>query len=132
MADPQHQNLGGGEPPINAETGTGVEVIQLANGDIIWFVLSQFLAVAIFIYFRCLLRNVVNGLRDDDEESLYTGRTSFGSEYSQDNSSSMQVFVKEHGRSSSKGSQASFMSRKKLNGGKSRPETKVRIQFQAP
>jgi hypothetical protein len=78
-------------------------------------------------------RNVVNGLRDEDDESLYTGRNSIGSEYStQENGGNMQVFVKGHGRTSSKGSQTSFMSRKKMSGAKSRPETKVRIQLQAP
>ncbi|KAF5324499.1 hypothetical protein D9611_004284 [Ephemerocybe angulata] len=106
MVDPNHPDFGRGEPLINPEPGTGVEVIQLANGDIIW--------------------NVVNGLRDDDDESLYTGRNSIGSEYStQESGGNMQVFVKEHTRASSKGSNSSFVSRKKMNGGKSRPETKV-------
>ncbi|KAF6764784.1 hypothetical protein DFP72DRAFT_1120488 [Ephemerocybe angulata] len=106
MVDPNHPDFGRGEPLTNPEPGTGVEVIQLANGDIIW--------------------NVVNGLRDDDDESLYTGRNSIGSEYStQESGGNMQVFVKEHTRASSKGSNSSFVSRKKMNGGKSRPETKV-------
>ncbi|RXW20996.1 hypothetical protein EST38_g4867 [Candolleomyces aberdarensis] len=97
----------GREPHTNSEMATGVEVIQLANGDIIW--------------------NVVNGLRDDDDESLYTGRNSVGSEYStrESGENNMQVFVKEHVRGSSKGSNASFVSRKKPSGGKARPETKV-------
>jgi len=69
----------------------------------------------------------VNGLRDDDAESAYASRTSLTSEYSlRDNPEGLQVFVKEHGRSTSKGSSSSFLSRKKPSQSKSRPETKVR------
>jgi serine/arginine repetitive matrix protein 2 len=64
----------------------------------------------------------VNGLRDDDEESFYGNRASFVSEYSNDG---MQVFFKEHGRTGSKDSQTSFLSRKKATQGPKRPETKV-------
>jgi serine/arginine repetitive matrix protein 2 len=68
----------------------------------------------------------VNGLRDDDLESVYASRTSLTSEYSmRDNTEGLQVFVKEHGRSTSKGSGSSFLSRKKPSQSKNRPETKV-------
>lgn len=71
----------------------------------------------------------MNGLRDEDDESLYTGRNSVGSEYStRESGENMQVFVKEHVRGSSKGSNTSFVSRKKPSGGKARPETKVRYE----
>ncbi|RDB24281.1 hypothetical protein Hypma_008730 [Hypsizygus marmoreus] len=86
------------------ESGAAVELVQLANGETIW--------------------SIVNGLRDDDEESTYTGRASFTSEYSAGDGG-LQVFVKEHGRSGSKGSTSSFISRKRTGPGKQRPETKV-------
>ncbi|KAG5652341.1 hypothetical protein H0H81_005362 [Sphagnurus paluster] len=90
------------------ESGAAVELIHLANGETIW--------------------NIVNGLRedDDDDASIYTKRTSYASEYSPrgTNDGGLQIFVKEHGRSSSKGSGSSFISRKKPQG-KLRPETKV-------
>jgi hypothetical protein len=35
MVDANNSEFGR-EPHINSETATGVEVIQLANGDIIW------------------------------------------------------------------------------------------------
>ncbi|KAL1748097.1 hypothetical protein HDZ31DRAFT_30346 [Schizophyllum fasciatum] len=54
--------------------GPGVEVIELANGEVIW--------------------SIVDGLRDDDRESLYTGRASFASEYSV-GGDSMQVTFKD-------------------------------------
>lgn len=70
----------------------------------------------------------MNGLREeDDDESVYTRRTSFASEYGArgTNGEGLQVFVKEHGRSGSRGStSSSFLSRKRGQG-KSRPETKV-------
>jgi len=95
--DPEGQNDA-------TESGAGVEVIQLANGETIW--------------------SIVNGLRDDEEESVYNGRQSFTSEYSGEGG--VQVFFKEqghgHGRSGSKGSMSSFASRKKSG---KRPETKV-------
>ncbi|THU90683.1 hypothetical protein K435DRAFT_726332 [Dendrothele bispora CBS 962.96] len=83
--------------------GPALEFIELANGETIW--------------------SIVNGLRDDDVESIYTGRTSFASDY--DNDEGVQVFVKDHTRSGSKGSNSSFISRKKIIQGKSRPETQV-------
>lgn len=90
-----------------AESGPALEVIQLANGETIW--------------------SIVNGLRDAEDESIYTGRTSFASEYStrepgNDNSS---IFVKEHGRQGSRGSASSLVSKRKPQPGKARPETKV-------
>lgn len=77
---------------------------------------------------RSSLRSIVNGLRDDDAESFYDNRQSFASEYSGDG---VKVFFKEHGRKSSKSSNASFVSRKKqqqplATSASQRPETKVR------
>jgi aspartyl aminopeptidase len=86
--------------------GAALELIEMANGETIW--------------------SIVNGLRDDDLESVYASRTSLTSEYSmRDNTEGLQVFVKEHGRSTSKGSGSSFLSRKKPSQSKNRPETKV-------
>ncbi|KAH7910643.1 hypothetical protein BJ138DRAFT_1173017 [Hygrophoropsis aurantiaca] len=86
--------------------GAALEVIEMANGETIW--------------------SIVNGLRDDDIDSVYINRASFASEYStRENGEGLQVFVKDHGRSSSKGSNSSFLSRKKSSQGKNRPETKV-------
>ncbi|KAF9466343.1 hypothetical protein BDZ94DRAFT_1233950 [Collybia nuda] len=90
-----------------SETGPALELVEFANGETIW--------------------SIVNGLRDDDGESIYTGRASFASEYStrETTEGGLQIFVKEHVRSSSKSSNASFLSRKKTLTGKQRPETKV-------
>ncbi|KAF5365720.1 hypothetical protein D9758_003275 [Tetrapyrgos nigripes] len=85
-------------------SGPALEVIELANGETIW--------------------SIVNGLRDDDVESLYASRASFASEF--DGDESMQVFVKDHTRTGSKGSNNSFLSRKK----KLRPETQYRPETQ--
>ncbi|KIK59838.1 hypothetical protein GYMLUDRAFT_44306 [Collybiopsis luxurians FD-317 M1] len=85
------------------EPGPALELIELANGETIW--------------------SIVNGLRDDDTDSLYAGRSSFQSDY--DNDESVQVLVKDHTRSGSKGSNSSFLSRRKLAQPKNRPETKV-------
>lgn len=86
--------------------GAALELIEMANGETIW--------------------SIVNGLRDDDLESVYASRTSLASEYSlRDNTEALQVFVKEHGKSTSKGSGSSFLSRKKPSQSKNRPETKV-------
>ncbi|KAJ7694217.1 hypothetical protein B0H17DRAFT_1168683 [Mycena rosella] len=96
------------EPPQNApvsESGPAVEVIELANGETIW--------------------SIVNGLRDEDDDGDgYANRASFASEYSvrEGAGDGVQVFFKEHGR---KGSSSSFLPRKKVVTGKSRPETKV-------
>lgn len=71
------------------------------------------------------VRSIVNGLRDDDGESVYDGRASFTSEYSAEG---VKVFFKEHGRKASKSSNTSLLSRKKQQPSASqRPETKVRI-----
>ena len=69
----------------------------------------------------------MNGLRDADDESIYSGRTSFASEYSsrEPGNDGLQSFLKEHTRSGSKGSVSSFASKKKTQQGKVRPETKV-------
>jgi len=91
-----------------SESGPALEVIEMANGETIW--------------------SIVNGLRDDDAESFYGNRASFASEYSlkESNSEGVQVYFKDHGRSSSKGSASSFISRKKQPAQSvNRPETKV-------
>ncbi|KAJ7083828.1 hypothetical protein C8R43DRAFT_1052001 [Mycena crocata] len=95
------------EPTQNgpiSESGPAVEVIELANGETIW--------------------SIVNGLRDEDDDTDgYANRASFASEYSvREGGDGVQVFFKEHGR---KGSSSSFLPRKKIVPGKSRPETKV-------
>ncbi|KAJ7273564.1 hypothetical protein B0H12DRAFT_1090007 [Mycena haematopus] len=87
------------------ESGQAVEVIELANGETIW--------------------SIVNGLRDEDDDlDRYANRASFASEYSvrEGAGDGVQVFFKEHGR---KGSGSSFLPRKKVLTGMSRPETKV-------
>ncbi|PPQ81221.1 hypothetical protein CVT25_015744 [Psilocybe cyanescens] len=91
---------------LAATDGPALEIIQLANGETIW--------------------NIVNGLRDGDDESIYSGRTSFASEYSsrEPGNDGLQAFMKEHARSGSKGSVSSFVSKKKPQG-KNRPETNV-------
>ncbi|KDR81794.1 hypothetical protein GALMADRAFT_239997 [Galerina marginata CBS 339.88] len=96
-----------GEPFAASEPGPALEVIELANGETIW--------------------NIVNGLRDGDDESIYSGRTSFASEYSsrEHGNDGLQPFMKEHARSGSRGSVSSFVSKKKPLQGKIRPETKV-------
>ena len=68
----------------------------------------------------------MNGLRDDDAESLWGNRASFASDLSLRepngvNSVGVQVLVKEHGKMNNN---PSFLSRKKSQG-RSRPETKV-------
>ena len=71
------------------------------------------------------IRSIVNGLRDDDTESFYDNRQSFASEYSGEG---VKVSFKEHGRKSSKSSNASFLSRRKQQqptSASQRPETKV-------
>jgi hypothetical protein len=69
----------------------------------------------------------VIGLRDDEEESFYGNRSSFVSEYSL-RDEGVQAFFKEHGRTGSKDSQSSFLSRKKATQASSkRPDTKVKL-----
>jgi hypothetical protein len=77
---------------------------------------------------RIIYRSIVNGLRDEDFESSYAGRSSFASDNSMQQPADVQVFFKEHGRSGSKGSNSSFLARKKLPPAKNRPETKVRLE----
>ncbi|KAF9246121.1 hypothetical protein BU15DRAFT_84928 [Melanogaster broomeanus] len=97
---------GRGQDGTALQEGPAVEVIEMANGETIW--------------------SIVNGLRDDDIESLHASRTSLGSEYStRENGDGMQIFVKEHARTTSKGSTPSFLSRKRTSQSKNRPETKV-------
>ena len=108
-----------------ADSGPALEVIQLANGETIWLVFM----VPMLLHCRSntLIRSIVNGLRDADDESLYTGRTSFASEYStrEPGSDGGSSFTKEHSRTGSKSSTLSFTSKKKPQQGKVRPETKV-------
>lgn len=101
-----------------AGPGQAIEVVEMANGEVIW--------------------NVVDAMRgdlgiEDDIASLYQNRLSTNSEYSMrmsedsSNRDNMQIFFKEHKRGGSKGSAASGGSRRLLlpsNG--NRPETKVR------
>ena len=70
----------------------------------------------------------MNGLRDDDAESFYASRSSIASNFSgsQSNAEGVQILFKEHTRAGSKGSNSSFLGRKKSLG-KNRPETKVSI-----
>jgi hypothetical protein len=93
----------------NLEPGPALEFITLANGETIW--------------------NIVSGLCDADDESIYTGRTSFASEYSTRETTTeggVKVFMKEHVRSGSKGSLSSFVPKMKpQQQGQRRPETKV-------
>ncbi|KAI0303487.1 hypothetical protein B0F90DRAFT_1809676 [Multifurca ochricompacta] len=58
-ADAQPPDTSGSNPNTlhNLEAGAAVEVLELANGETIW--------------------SIVNGLRDDDEESFYGNRASF-------------------------------------------------------
>lgn len=75
---------------------------------------------------RTIYRSIVNGLRDEDTESTYASRSSFASDSSMHASTDgVQVFFKEHGRVGSKGSNSSFLARKKFAPGNNRPETKV-------
>ncbi|KAH8108167.1 hypothetical protein BXZ70DRAFT_1015801, partial [Cristinia sonorae] len=91
-----------GDP--TADNIPAVEVVELANGETIW--------------------SIVNGLRDDDVESYFSGdRASFASEYSRDEGG-VKVLFKEHGRKGSKSSNTSLLGRKKPQGA-NRPETKV-------
>ncbi|KAJ3512524.1 hypothetical protein NLJ89_g3468 [Agrocybe chaxingu] len=96
-----------GENTATSDPGPALEVIELANGETVW--------------------SIINSLRDADEDSIYSGRASFASEYSSREpvSDTLQAFVKDHNRSGSRGSVSSFVSRKKTQPGKIRPETKV-------
>lgn len=87
---------------LQPETGPALEVLELANGEVIW--------------------NIVNGLRDEDSESIYPGRASFASEYEPDEG--VKVYFREHTRNTSKGSASSIVSRKR-HPMSNRPETQV-------
>lgn len=79
--------------------------------------------------FSWYYRSIVNGLRDEDAESSYASRSSFASDNSmQPQPDGVQVFFREHGRAGSKGSNSSFLARKKFSPGQSRPETKVQVK----
>lgn len=86
------------------QEGTAVEVVEMANGETVW--------------------SIVNGLREDDVDSFYASRAS-SPDCSRENRDDMQIFVREHTRSASKGSSSSFVSLKKAYQSKNRPETKV-------
>ncbi|KAH0827012.1 hypothetical protein J3R83DRAFT_4681 [Lanmaoa asiatica] len=88
------------------QEGPAVEVIEMANGETIW-------------------QAIVNGLRDDDIDSLYPIRTSMGSNHSTGENGDGVLFVKEHVRPTSKGSSSSINSRKRTSQSKYRPESKV-------
>jgi serine/arginine repetitive matrix protein 2 len=114
------------------EPGATVEVPELANGETIWLapIRAPTATLADEINWHPHARSTVSGLRDD-EDSLYGNRASFVSEYSL-RDEGVQVFFKEHGRTGSKDSQSSFLSRKKATTttqGPKRPETKVRRIF---
>lgn len=80
------------------------------------------------------IRSIVNGLRDDDAESLYMNRASFVSDYSyRDPGEGVQLFIKEHARKGSKDSTSSFLSRRKTQQqAPRRPETKVGFALSVP
>lgn len=78
----------------------------------------------------------MNGLRADDAESIFNHRVSVASAFSEGpaegDAGSEQLFFKEHGRSSSKGSNRSNTNTLQRKGtltgaSKNRPETKVSV-----
>lgn len=109
-----------------SDSGPAIELVEYANGESIWL-------VALFnveMHTRFLPqsnRSIVNGLRDDDMDSVFPNRASFASNYSsQDGNEPVQVRFRQHGRSGSTGSTSSFaLSSKKLQPGSVRPETKA-------
>lgn len=77
-------------------------------------------------------RQIVNGLRADDAESIFQHRVSFSSEFSggAHDSDGEQLFFKEHTRNASKGSNMSnFVRKKTASPALNRPETKVSTIF---
>lgn len=70
----------------------------------------------------------MNCLREDDGESYYASRPN-SPDNSRENKDEMQIFVKEHARSTSKSSSSSFLSLKKAYQNKDRPETKVKFHI---
>ena len=109
------------------DSGPAIEVIELANGETVWYAPRHVSQNTVDIHTINVFRSIVNGLRGDDNESFYGDRASFASEYSLRDgpTDGVQLYFKEHGRSGSKGSTSSFMSSKK-QGAVNRPETKVR------
>jgi len=108
-----------------SDSGPALEVIELANGETIWFVCCMTSAGRQVDPFD---RSIVNGLRDDDAESAYPSRVSFASEYSaqEPNGDNVQVMFKESARSESRTSNnSSYAPPKAYFQGKVRPETKV-------
>ena len=78
------------------------------------------------VHLVSLNRSIVNGLRDEDIESVSPRRISVNSDYSViPPEGEDQLFFKEHARSNSKGSNISFLARKRNNPAANRPETKV-------
>ena len=109
------------------ESGPAIEVIELASGETVWYVVGYVSQGTFDVHAWNMSRSIVNGLRGDDNESFYGDRASFASEYSLRDgpNEGVQLHFKEHARSGSKGSMSSFMSSRK-QGTANRPETKVR------
>ena len=109
------------------ESGPAIEVIELANGETVWYGSRHVSQNPLDAHAFNVSRSIVNGLRGDDSESFYGDRASFASEYSLRDgpNDGVQLHFKDHARSGSKGSMSSFMSSKKQGMG-NRPETKVR------
>ena len=120
-----HRDDVDGAQPL--ESGPAIEVIELANGETVWYAPCHVSQGALDIDAKNVPRSIVNGLRGDDSESFYGDRASFASEYSLRDgpNDGIQLHFKEHARSGSKGSMNSFVSSKKQGVG-NRPETKVR------
>lgn len=99
------------QPTADSEARPAIEVIELENGETVW--------------------SIVNGLREDEDEYYLDNRASFTSEYDfadsrAPSSENVRLFIKEHGRNASKGSTASFVSRRsKRQPEVERPQTKV-------
>jgi serine/arginine repetitive matrix protein 2 len=98
--------------PEDMEARPAIEVIEMANGETVW--------------------SIVNGLREDEEDDTWDSRASFISTASLGEQSvdGVQLFFKEHGRTASKGSQASLAraaapKKPRAAPGGVRPETKV-------
>jgi hypothetical protein len=124
-----------------SETGPVLQVLELANGETIWHVLS---ATPHIVYLQ-VSRSIVNDLRsgstyDGDDMSTFN-RQSFASEFSTGSPSAsvheaggMQLRFKEHKRTSSKSSYSatsqygSALRKKTVGIPINRPETKVSIE----
>lgn len=128
--DPAELGQNGQAALSEADSRPAIEVIEMANGETVWSVPSNFDHVTQSLLKA--LRSIVNGLREEDEDEYADHRASFGSDYSSvtgdanQSTEGVQVFIKEHRRNASKGSQQSHSTRKgKKVGGANRPETKV-------